>query len=463
MIVLCSLGISVSIAQAAIDRDMFLDTCLKVAEARDPKLQVAKQTIELAGTRAFRSGRAFFPAVQLQRSIEKGVTASGPNITAEEYQSEQIGVRVSQPIFAGGRFRYTHKYDRLSQEVAQLQYTKLREELFFRIKSAYYELLAARAESDKLKDAFTDIQRLGAKSEIEYRAKAISALDLEEAKIFQDKVEAMYKSAELNSRLSEEKLRAMVHINSIGEIIYELPTDIAEPHEISFGLKECFGFAVTNNLDVKISELFVQMSRQKKNVDIARVLPNLTAEGFYGKSGDAYVTDPLELSTIWTATAHITWGLWGNTFEATQTQSKTDPSAIVDAGTKVNDNIQELKLGLLDDTNYYVDAKEDSVNFSGAQADNQETVDKVQVELHKSYNDYLISLLNAQTSRQESDLKGKRLSVLRKRNEMYEVTTLEVMDGIVRQAEAIAAYSKALSANYVAVAELERMTLVPLR
>jgi hypothetical protein len=70
---------------------------------------------------------------------------------------------------------------------------------------------------------------------------------------------------------------------------------------------------------------------------------------------------------------------------------------------------------------------------------------------------------NARNALQEIDLKTRKLAVLRKRNEMYEVTTLEVMDGVYQLSGAIAAYSKALSANYDSIASMERMTLVPLR
>jgi hypothetical protein len=117
----------------------------------------------------------------------------------------------------------------------------------------------------------------------------------------------------------------------------------------------------------------------------------------------------------------------------------------------------------MDDMNYYVDAKEDDVNFREAQADSQETIAKVQLDLNKSYNDYIVSLLNARNALMETDLRSRKLAVLRKRSEMYEVTTLEVMDGIYRLSESIASYSKTLSSNYIAVAEMERMTLVPLR
>jgi len=459
---------TLSLAQAAIDRDVFLDTCLRVAEARDPKLQVAKMTTELAGTKMFRSGRNFFPALMLQHTTERGRTADNTlsvsgNFVDEEYQSQQLGVKVAQPIFTGGRLSSVYKYDKLSKEVSQLQYTKLREELFYKIKSAYYELMAARTEAEKLKEAYAEIAKLGDKSEVEFKAKAISELDLLEAQIFCDKVSTMYQSAELTSRLAEERLLTLANINSLEEIIYELPSKIAEPRDISFSFKECFGFAMTNNIDIKITELFIKMNKQKKNIDIAHVIPNITAEGFYGKSGDAYVTEPLDLATVWTASAKLTWGIWGNSFEASQTQEKTNPSEVIDVGQKVDNTTIDLRLSLLDDVDYLVNSKEDEVNFRQAQAENQETISRARLELNKYFDDYLVSMGNARNALQEIDLKTRKLAVLRKRNEMYEVTTLEVMDGVYQLSGAIAAYSKALSANYDSIASMERMTLVPLR
>src|ERR1035437_8659788 len=54
--------------------DQFLDTCLGIASARDKKLAVAGEQINLAKVRCVRSARAFFPMVSAERTFTTGNT-----------------------------------------------------------------------------------------------------------------------------------------------------------------------------------------------------------------------------------------------------------------------------------------------------------------------------------------------------------------------------------------------------
>ncbi|MHB9154461.1 MAG: TolC family protein, partial [Endomicrobiales bacterium] len=146
--------------------DQFLDTCLQIAQARDKKLAVAQEQLNLSKVRVTRSGRNFFPSVTLQRKFSRGktfdftsVTSTGTN-TTEEYQSEEFGLKAMQPIYEGGRQRASYRYDRLMVDSSRYNYTKAREELFFGVKLAYYEMLSLRMEYQALKKAFADIEAL---------------------------------------------------------------------------------------------------------------------------------------------------------------------------------------------------------------------------------------------------------------------------------------------------------------
>ena len=158
-------------ATSLLASDTFLDTCLRIAEARDQKLAVAAEQVSLADTRVLRSGRAFFPMVEASSKHDRGRTVFLDSTGNQDYESDQFGVRGSLSLYEGGRLSASHSYDSLLRESSKFNYTKIREDLFFSIKTTYYEYQALRVETTALKKAFAEIDELGKKVKIEYKAK----------------------------------------------------------------------------------------------------------------------------------------------------------------------------------------------------------------------------------------------------------------------------------------------------
>jgi len=438
--------------------DQFLDTCLKIAEAREKRLVVAREQMNLSKVRIARTARGFFPGLGVERKGSHGKTI------IDEYQSEELGLRASQPIYEGGRQRATYRYERLMEDASRYNYTKTREEVFYRIKLAYYELLAARMEYSTLKKAFADIDRLQEKVKLEYNAKAISELDMIESRNFRDKVENLYRGAELNVEYANKKLVTLIGVNSLDNIPVILPEGLCDDvPEISFTLKECLGFVNTNNIDIKLNQSQIALAKQKIIVTHSKVIPKLYLEGFYGQSGEAFVTEPLALATVWNVTAKISWSIWGNSFELNRIDEKSAPSEIVDTATRIDVQSYTARLNILDDMNYFVEHKESKVAFQQAEAEYQDTYKKNVLDFQKAYNDYANSLMNARTLKNEITLHLQKLQLLRRQNDLYEIPTVQLMEEAWKHAETVTNYSKTLCTNYSAVTEMERMALIALR
>jgi hypothetical protein len=189
----------------------------------------------------------------------------------------------------------------------------------------------------------------------------------------------------------------------------------------------------------------------------------LYIDGFYGQSGEAYVAEPLQLATVWNIMGRLSWGLWGNSMEVLHTQEKSKPSDVVDNATKIDVTSYEVRLNLLDDMGYFVDTKESSVGLQQADAEYRDLLERSKLELSKVYADYENSLRNLRTLKNEIELKERKLDLFRKRNELYEVPTVQVMEECWKYAETISSYARSLYTNYASVTELERMTLMTLR
>ncbi len=447
--------------------DQFLEECLKLAAARDQKVAVAAEQVDLAQVRVTNSIRSFFPQITLQMQNSKGKTALFEGESAldkEEYTSENYGVRATQPIYEGGGSRANYKYNKLMMDAAKFNYTKTREELYAKVKLAYYEYLTLKGEYLALSKAFEEVETLFQKTRVEYKAKAISELDLSESKSFRDKVANLLSSSRINLDFTTKKLIETVGVNTLeeipGTVAEELPEDVSE---ISFSKEDCVSLVQSNNIDVQTARLQMEMGKQKIKINSAKIHPKLYLEGFYGKAGEAYVTQPLELTTSWTVAGKLSWSLWGNSFAASYAMDHTDPATIVDASKRIETKTFDAQLALLDDFQYFIDSKESSVSLKQTNAELLELLKESRLAAEKSYNEYIISLNNARTYANELKLEERKLALMRKRNELYEIQTVSLMEEAWKYAEAIAAYRKALFSNHASVVELEKLTMMSLR
>ena len=81
-----------------------------------------------------------------------------------EYNSESYGVKASQPIYEGYRTRGTYEYESMMVTAAKFNYTKTREELFSKVKLAYYEYITLKQEYSALANANEIVSSLFLKS-----------------------------------------------------------------------------------------------------------------------------------------------------------------------------------------------------------------------------------------------------------------------------------------------------------
>ncbi len=344
--------------------DPTLEKCLRIAYSSDKKLFLAKEQIKLSDVRILRSKRAFLPGISAQRRVSRGKTKG-----EEPFQEENFGVSILQSIYEGGKNRASLKYDNYTLDVAKLNFTKVKEEVAYKVKIAYYELLSSMMEFHDLTSAYAKIKELNEKSKVEFKAKAISELDLDEAQNFTEKVENMLKNSEGNLSLATSRLLVLLNVTTLDEIIIPTAENLfRQPVDISFNMEECKKFVLINNVELKSYKYYIQMSEEKKKIDRSKVIPKLYFEGFYGQSGDAYVTEPLNLATVWNINGRLSWELWGNSFELKNSQEKVKPSEVIDVTQKIDTIAYDMKFSIFDDLNYFVESKESDVNYLQTQA-----------------------------------------------------------------------------------------------
>ncbi len=409
--------ISFLFSQTCFCMDAFLEECLKLAQARDQKVAVAAEQVDLAQLRVVNSIRSHFPQLYLQAEQSKGKTALyQKELNVQEYKSESVGARASMPLYTGGANKANYKYNKMMKDAAKFNYTKVKEDLYANVKLAYYEYLTLKMEYVALSKAFEQVETLFLKTRVEYKARAISNLDLAESENFRDKVANLLSASRINLEFSTKKLIETVGVNTLEEIPAtvsdELPSDA---FEIAFTAQECVSFVQSNNLDVQLTKLQLDMAEQKIKISKSKVHPQLSLEGFYGKTGEAFVTEPLELTTQWSVAAKLSWGLWGNSLASSYSMDRTDPTTIVDASKRTEVDTLSIQLGVLDDIQYFIDTKESSISQRQLNAELMDLLKNSRLSVEKAYNEYILSLNNARTTRNELTVKERKLALMKKK------------------------------------------------
>ncbi|MFQ3676160.1 MAG: TolC family protein, partial [Endomicrobiia bacterium] len=440
-------------------RDEFLFTALNISSSRNKKLLAKKEEIELSKRQLWAATRTFFPSLLAQRRYSRGKTLT------DEYQGEDLALRMYQPIYDGGRIRASHNYYSMVLEDSKLNYTKLKEELIYSVKVSYYEYLSSLMEVKEFESLVNSINQYYKKLENEFKAKAISEMELEEGGIFKQKIENMYEKAKLNKSLFENKLIFLIGVKDLGEIIFPIPVEkFSEvPKEIDFDFESLKSLVLVNSLDLKKIKLALNMAKEKEKMVVGRTYPKFYLEGSYGQSGEAYVKEPLQLTTVWSGMLRLGWMFGGSSLESSYQKDQTVPRTIVDLSNRIDSSVLDTKLSLFDDMKYFMEKKEAEVLLLSTQGEFEEVKMALLLELEKYYNEYRYTLLDANAASRELKFRKWRLDVLKKRNSLLEVPTVEVMNGIFQVSESVLAYSKAVLQNYSAVSALEKFVLIPLR
>jgi outer membrane protein TolC len=133
-----------------------------------------------------------------------------------------------------------------------------------------------------------------------------------------------------------------VGVNTLEEIPAtvsdELPTDVPE---MSFTLQDCIGFIQTNNLDVQIAKLQMNISDAKIKINRAKFIRNFILTVFTAKRR-SFCYRSFGINDILSIAAKLSWSLWGNSLSASYSTDRTDPTEIVDASKRVETTTMDI-------------------------------------------------------------------------------------------------------------------------
>ena len=141
-----------------------LEECVKQALSRYPRMEAVKQQVLAAKAHERAAYKNLFPSLGTSYTYtrlrdQRTVVFMGNEIPISDNTSARGEISVTWPLFHGLALRVSHRLAELDVELAQVEKERVRQELVFHVKEAYYRLLQAKRRAE---EAQKSVERLRA-------------------------------------------------------------------------------------------------------------------------------------------------------------------------------------------------------------------------------------------------------------------------------------------------------------
>jgi len=320
-----------------------LDHCVRTALATNPSLPISQKDVDIADARRRASGAALLSALTLKASETRGRAADPSDLSNTPFLERSYGVQATQPLFAGGRLWASRRQAVLGSEIARLQLEKQRLDVLQATTEAYWRMVAAGRALAALREAHGKIQEDLEKSVRHELSKFRSArIELLSTRVQNRECEAsIAEQEEALARSREALMDAMGERRAVEfRTASEIPADHVEVSEA-----EVIRLVRDHRPEFRISEKLMESARMARRISRAGLDPRVDLNGFYGRSGAAYDTDPFHYQPSWNAGVSMSWAILGSTAKVTGFREKASPELGQSSRTQTDSRTASLGLG----------------------------------------------------------------------------------------------------------------------
>lgn len=316
--------LSVLFATQALASDLTVEDCVRLGLEQNSNLKATAAEVEIYTQEARIALAELYPSVSLESSyimrdqsprliLESGLFGPGlpPSDTKIEGEKEHytVGVRLTQPLFAGGKLVGTHQSKNFLVEARRYQLEDQTSQLIYQIKNSFYQVLNRQYELAGTAEAVSTHAE-----ELRIIKELLSAGKATRDQILAAKSKLLFAKTD---RLQAEQ----AYQNALADLGAMLGTEesimVVEPKfyaTLSPEFEILGGVVANKRKDLK--RLGAQISAADKNVQVARSVyyPQLNLEASYLNQRETNITAP----DIWEAGLRLEWSL----FEAGKTDAE---------------------------------------------------------------------------------------------------------------------------------------------
>jgi outer membrane protein TolC len=285
-----------------------LDICVDIAVKNNPKMKIAGFKLNSAKYKKLQMvGNKYFPSLNISGSytrLSEVPTIEMPNILANPIKfgaEESIISKMSicQPVFTGGKLSLVTKRTKYDYEIAKQEYLKVKSELVFEVKKAFYAVLFAENSveiSSQVVEIMQDHYEVTKKL---YEKGKVSSYDVSRAKVqFVDAQTQLLKSQ--NELIFAKKhlylllnCEGVEHYEITGELEFEVESEQKQLQSLDYYVRT----ALKNHPELVQVELNRKISETLVGLSVTENLPEVSLIGNYSYQKPYYFVD--RWTSVW--------------------------------------------------------------------------------------------------------------------------------------------------------------------
>lgn len=428
-----------------------LSEYIRIALANNLPTRIAQEQIDLSRLKINEAERSLYPSLSAEYKTSEGKTLTDP------YESKSYGVQAEQLLLGLNQVYDALQREKLGLQMARINHAKLKNDLRYEVTKAYYELVSQKIFLKHWQDTLEDIkpeldllQRL-------YDAGLVIAADFENAQSQHQLILYQITSSESNVSLAKLALLQAMNLETaqLEQIDVEPKFDFtAQDWGLDFG--RCVDWGLHFRPEIALWQTACQSAKINEVIARRENKPKLSLLTSYGRSGEAYATQKLDMVEEWSLMGKLTW-LWGpSSLEFSQTEDRTLPKNITDTTTKTAASTSDIKFSLMDKLNYYTTRKETKISYHQARSELNEARKKIIYEVKEAYLAYQRALAGIKTGLNRVEFRKNELEVIRARTQVGEGSPIELLEAKMNLANDKATYLRSLGEYYIALAALDK-------
>ena len=427
-----------------------LDDCERIALESHPSVRLADEEADLARFKKNEAARALWPNVTLKTERTDGMAVVDLGVPG--FREVSYGVEASQALWQGGKLFHSYRQARSAWESAQAKAEKARQEVLYGARESFWNYVKAVRVRDAFKKAFADLskekemaEKLVAQDVI---SRQVSMTVL--AQFNQSALTLNGAEAELTARLWQ--WTAALGLNAPPEFLPK--DDIPAPARTGLSLADCLSRSAQKHPDLQVQRSAAEAARQGALVGRSLLWPKLTANGFYGRSGGAFNSEPLEIHEDWQAGVQLSQYFGGNTANASAFQQKTSPK--IGQTSLTESKTYSASVGVFDALKQKSDKKESEFTRDQAQVQMDRTRMDVANNVREAYANWRKALAQPQAAENDQALASSDYAIAKVKSAHREVPLSERAVSRNRLAQAESSHFEAQAGYNVSVAALSR-------
>ncbi len=318
-------------------RQLSINESIRIALEQNPNIKLAGEKINDAQQKVYQAYGSALPSVSLQGTrimdekvqvIQNPFALPGAPATLElDFTMDyQYDVRVSQPLFTGGKIALGTLMARKGLNLVQSQYAQERNNLAFNVIQSYLGMLISKEFLAVAEESYNTAKEFYEISKLLYAQGMISKLDLLQTEVQAANLLPQKTQAENSVTIAAAGLKMLLGFDSSTEIVL---TDKMSYNPGQYELVQLQAKALQNRTELKQMDISKSLSSLNLNMARSDFLPMVALSYSYSKSGN-----DLDIYSDWDDSYMVAVGFSYDLFKGGTRYSKVRQAKIAERQVK---------------------------------------------------------------------------------------------------------------------------------